>query len=108
MALDDMKAIAAMVVELVQPVYTTLDAQLSATLLLGTELRRVADALERYAPVPGALLVSEPPDPQTGAEGELGCLHHVERRITFASSGNDDFYCQDCQVMVLQALTAKG
>jgi len=96
MTIDEQRAIAAMVVDLVQPVYTTAEAQVSATLLLVTEARRIADAIERYAPIDGALLQTEE---RTDAYG-LGCVHPADHRTSMGSPGHDDFFCRVCERMV--------
>lgn len=96
------EAIAVLVVALVQPLYTSAEAQVAATLLLVAQARRIADAVELYAPVPGELL--EAPADDTSA---AGCPHPEDQRVSFASSGNDDFFCKACETHIPQPHAGK-
>lgn len=97
---EAVKAISALVVALVQPIYTTAEAQLSATLMIGQEMRRLADAVETFAPVPGELISGE-------VETAVECQHPEDRRKSFATNVDDDFFCLDCQTMVKRPHAAK-
>lgn len=97
---EAVSAIASLVRALMQPIYTTLEAQVQATLMLGNEARRIADAATAFMAMPDG--------PEVDREDvSAGCQHPEDKRKSFATAVDDDFYCLDCNVMVKRPHAAK-
>ncbi len=99
---EAVQQIAALVLALVQPLYTATEAQVQATLMLGNEARRIADAAAAFMAMPDGPEVDRR---ELVVPGE--CQHPEERRKSFATSVDDDFYCLDCNTMVKRPHAAK-
>ncbi len=105
MDLAGLQPLIALIVELTQPIYRTLQAQAAATVQLTDEIRAVRVVLEAY--VAGLHTPSDGPSVDDD-QAEPGCVHPDASRVPFASSGSDDFYCKACAQMVLRPHAHEG
>lgn len=72
------------------------------------DTKAIVGALDRLTTAIAAALGmfeqdAEPPEPVA-----VGCPHPEEHRKSFATSQDDDFYCQDCHTMIARPHALKG
>ncbi len=105
--LAGLQPLIALIVELTQPIYRTLQAQAAATVQLTDEIRAVRVVLE--ASVAGRQAgASDGPSVDDDQVPDTSCVHPDASRVPFASSGSDDFYCKACAQMVLRPHAHEG
>jgi len=90
-----------------QPFLATATAQAAATVQLTDEVRALRVVLEAYV---GSLhaVPSDGPSVDDDQLPAVACPHPEGLRVSFASSGSDDFFCKACQTMVARPHALKG
>ncbi len=94
---ETLKAITQLVLNVLAPFLTTAQAQLAATVQLTDEVRRARVAIERSSLTP-----SDGPSVDDDQGADVPCTHPTDQRVSFASSGNEDFFCKACDELVTQ------